>query len=165
MTSELHGQVVEESYIQLKEEAALLIESKENLADEWSAKGAPLPPGALLDASLALTIAHDQSRLDRAREISTQQVELAQKFLMFCIEKCLTLEDSLMRLFNDVLNRSFEIAKYVNEVALLYFQAQVSLFNTRLEGYKAKASIYEIRIRAALFELDIYKGELDPTNN
>lgn len=142
----------------------LLIESKEDLADEWSSKGAPIPPGALLDASTALTITHNQDRLDRAREISIHQVELAQKFIMFCIEKGMALEDVLIRMWTEAIERAFEVAKYVNEVALLYFNAQMSLYNTRLEGYKAKASIYEIRIRTALLEIEIYKGKLEGAN-
>jgi hypothetical protein len=139
----------------------LLIESKENLNSEWADKGAPLPPGPLLSASLALTISHDQDRLDRAREITIQQVELAQKFIFFCVEKGLQHEDIMIKLFNDVLNRAFEVARHVNEVAMLYFSAQVTLFNARLDRYKSLALIYETRIKAALIELDIYKGKLE----
>ncbi len=128
---------------------------------EQAAKGWSRPTGSTLAAIDAATQEVQNKNADLSREIAINQANLEQRNLEFAIGTSLSLEQSLITYHNQVQQRAFEVEKYIQEVAIQLYKAYVEQFGLQLEAYQTFTSSYEIRIRAELGKLDVFKSELD----
>jgi len=90
-----------------------------------------------------------------------EEGRLAQTNTHFIVEKSLGYENMMIGHFNAVAQRAFEVARAVQMAAMETFNALVAHYNAQNEGYKTKASVYEIRIRASTLVLERYKVLLE----
>lgn len=128
---------------------------------QLSARGFNLPNGAFISNILSvqqeISSKNDQTNM----EIMINQAELAQKNTQFIIEKGIQLEGLLRDFFNNQQNRALEAAKTVAVQGLETLKAQVSIFNLKLEAYKADAAVFETNVKAKLSAVEIYKSQME----
>ena len=142
-------------------ESTALLQAERTLLIERSESGFSRPTGAAL-AALEQVVQESQGKLiEVSREIMIKQAELEQENFKFSMQQAISLEDTLMREWNNFQQRSFEVARYTQEVAIEIYKARVSQYNIELEAYKASAVVFEAKIRAELSKVEIFKAEID----
>lgn len=143
-----------------REQRASLQAERSVLVDRASS-GFSRPPGALM-AALEQSIQDTQSKvIDLSRDIMIKQAELEQENIKTTIQQSIALEDILLREHNNLVNRSFEVAKYIQEISMEIFKLEVSLYNTKVEAYKSFTVAYTAKVQAELAKIEIYKGQLE----
>lgn len=136
-------------------------EAKEVLAADWENRGFNLPDGVITAAMLDVDLKLAADRATSSRDIAVKQAELALTNQHFTIQQGIVLEGQLMTYASQMAQRSLEAQKAVIEMAVAIFNAEVSKYNAKLEGYKTQAVVYESRIRAALATVEIYKAQIE----
>lgn len=137
------------------------IRSENQINIEQAAKGFTRPSGAHLAALDELAQATQNKNADLSREIAIKQAELEQENIKFALQTSLALEQSWMQLHNQVQQRSFEVEKYIQQVAISLYEAAIKRYEVELEIYKTYAAAFESRVRAELAKAEIFKTELD----
>jgi len=137
------------------------LQAERSVLVDRASSGFSRPPGALM-AALEQSIQDTQSKvIDLSREIMIKQAELEQENIKTTIQQTISLEDILIREHNNVVNRSFEVAKYMQEISMDVFKLEVSLYNTKVEAYKSFTVAYTAKVQAELAKIEIYKGQLE----
>jgi hypothetical protein len=129
--------------------------------DYFAGRHHTLPPGALQGAILDIQAQIAQEVNDLNNDVLVMQGKLAQENTHFVIEKSINFENMALDHFNKVAQRAFDVARAVHQAAMEVYNALVTKYNAELEGYKTKALVYELRIRAGNLILDRYKTILD----
>jgi len=129
--------------------------------DYFASRGWEIPPGAL--GGRLQEAVKEQERADTQinYEIMIEQAKLAQNNTQFAITQGLELERTRINLVNQIADRAFNAAKYLQEAAIGVFNAEVTKANLELDKYKTQASVYTSLIQASLLELERYKGLLE----
>lgn len=142
-----------EQLASLQAERALLVERSQS--------GFSRPTGAALSA-LDRIVQDTQSKLiDLSREIMIKQAELEQENIKTSIQQTIALEDILIRENNNIVQRAFETAKYIQDTQIEIFKMAVSKYSSEVEAYKAFSTAYSARIQAELSKVEIFKAEID----
>jgi hypothetical protein len=137
------------------------LQSERTLLVERSGVGFSRPTGSQMSA-LTQVVQETQSKLiDLGREIMIKQAELEQENLKNSIQQVIALEDVLIRQNNNVNQRSFEVAKYTQDVAIEIFKSQVTLFTAEVTAYQAYAAAFNYKVQAELAKIEIFKAEID----
>jgi hypothetical protein len=135
--------------------------SVNNLLTEEASRGFSRPVGTTY-ASLEAVIQDTQSKLiELSREVMIKQAELEQENLKTSIQQTIALEDILIREHNNVVQRAFEVAKYMQDIAIELFKVQVSRFTMEVEAYKAFSQAYSARVQAELSKIEIFKAQIE----
>ena len=143
-----------------REARASLLAERTLLVDR-SAAGFSRPTGAAM-AALELVVQETQSKIiDLSRDIMIKQAELEQENIKTSIQQTIALEDILIREHNNVAQRSFEVAKYTQDVAIEIFKVQVNKYNSEVEAYKAYSVAYTSRVQAELAKIEIFKAKIE----
>lgn len=143
-----------------RESRASLLAERALLVDR-SSQGFSRPSGAML-AALETVVQETQSKvIDLSREIMIKQAELEQENLKNAIQQTIALEDILIREHLTINQRSFEVAKYLQDVAIELFKVQLSKYNSEVEAYKAFSAAYTSRVQAELAKVEIFKTEIE----
>lgn len=143
-----------------RESKALTLAERSLLVDR-SSQGFSRPTGAAL-AALEGVVQESQSKIiELSREVMIKQAELEQTNLKDAIQQTIVLEDILIKDNLTRNQRSFEVAKYFQDVAVELFKVQVSKYNSEVEAYKAFAVAYQARVQAELSKVEIFKAEID----
>lgn len=127
----------------------------------WSARGFTLPPGMLSAKINEINSQISRNNLQASKDITISQAELAQKNTHFIMDKGAQLEGMLREFFIQQANLSLQGQRAVAEHSIAIYNAQVQRMNYYLEEYKAKATVWEQRVRAALVEVEIFKGMVE----
>ena len=127
----------------------------------FEARGFSLPVGAMAGrlAEVAREISRNNTTINS--EIMIDQAKLAQTNTHFMVDKGIQLEGMLRDFFNAQANRAFEAAKVVATIGIEIFNANVNKFNAKVGAYQAQAVVYELRVKAALTQAEIYKTQID----
>lgn len=126
-----------------------------------ASRGFALPPG---EVTVALQRAHQdlQDKVSTAnRDIALKRADLYVENRKFTITEIRSIEQILIGLHNSVQERALNAAKAMIDVAIALFEAQVRRHNARLDAYRAEATVYESRIRAALAQAEVYKTTME----
>ena len=132
--------------------------------NSFSATGFPLPTGAMASrlAEVGMEISRKNDQM--SREILINQAELAQKNTQFVIEKGIQMDAMAREFFNAMSNRSLDAAKAIAQNSVDVFRAVLEKYNLHLERYKAEAAVFAQRIQAAMYEVEIYKAQIEGLN-
>ena len=142
-------------------ESRASILAEQSLLSDAVSRGFSRPAGSIQSA-LDQIIQETQSKIiDLSREIMIKQAELEQENIKTSIQQVISLEDILIREHQQVIQRSFEVAKYVQDLAIELFKVQVTLYTTEVEAYRAFAAAYETKVRAELAKIEIFKAQLE----
>jgi hypothetical protein len=137
------------------------LQAEETLLKDRGSAGFSRPPGSL-QAALSNVIQETQGKLiTLSREIAIKQAELEQENIKTTIQQSIALEDILIREYNNIAQRRFEAAKYIQEIAIEIFKAEILKYNSQLEAYKAYSSAYTSRVQAELAKIEIFKAQID----
>jgi hypothetical protein len=124
-------------------------------------RGFQRPPGSVM-AALDMAAQESQHKIaDLSREIMIKQAELEQSNIKHAIETAISLENTLSNSYNQYMNRALDAAKYVQQIAILLYEAQVTKFQVELQAYTAAAEVFKIRTQAELTKAEIYKAEVE----
>jgi len=123
--------------------------------------GYSMAPNALASAEAEAFRHISRNNRDLNSDIAIKQAELAKEHSQFILEKGLSLEEVLRSFHNAQANRSFEVAKAVAKNSIEIVNVLISRYNSKLERYKAEASVYESKVKAALAEVDVFKSMVE----
>ena len=128
---------------------------------QFATKGFTKPPGALA-ADLNASLQDSQSTLSGlSRDISIKQADLEQSNRRFAFEQVWKVEEGLITYQNQIAQRAFETAKFVQQVAIDIYHETVVAYVADIQAYSAQVDLYKAQIQAALTNLDVYKAQLE----
>ena len=127
----------------------------------WAARGFAFPPGALVGMRSRVRRDIDAKKLDLDRDIMVEQARLAQTNTHFIVEQSLNMEQMLMNHFNQVAQRAFDVARIEAEIGVAIYNAKVNAYAAMMEGYKADAEVFKVKLQAALSELEVYRIKME----
>lgn len=139
--------------------AALLAER--TLLEDRAGQGFSRPTGSMM-AALDQLVQDTQGKIiELSREIMIKQAELEQENIKTSIQQTIALEDIFIREKNNISQRQFEAAKYIQDIAVEIFKISVSKYNSEVEAYKAFSAAYTSRVQAELSKIEIFKAQID----
>lgn len=143
-----------------REQVAALQAERSVVTDRVS-QGFTRPSGAAM-AALERVVQETQSKvIDLSREIMIKQAELEQENFKFSMQQAISLEGTLISQYNNVQQRAFEVAKYLQEVSFEVYRLLVNKFNVELEAYKTSAQVFQIEVQAELSKVEVFKAQID----
>jgi hypothetical protein len=136
------------------------LEAQQTAFDAFSAKGFSMPPGMLAEQ---VNVAVEKSRLAQnvlSRDILIESAKWEIENLRFAIEKGIALETVLIGKFMEFAKRTFEAARFQVESEINVFNAMVSVYNAKQQGYRTAAEVFKIRIDGELAKLRVFEAEI-----
>ena len=133
-------------------------EMRDNAADYFEERGAPLPQGAYNGILLDIDRKVINARTDLNNDILVQESNLIQKNTQFIIEKGLQLEGMFMDYTNNLQSRAFEAAKFTVTASLEVFQMRLTTVKIKADIFQILAQVYEAKLRSELVKAEIYKA-------
>lgn len=129
--------------------------------DYFASRGFTMPTGMLWAKIGEINSQIARNNMQTSKDITISQAELAQKNTQFFIEKGAELEGMLRDFYVKQATLSLDGQKAVFGSAMELFKASVDMANFRLEEYKAKAAVWESRVKAALTQVEIFKAQIE----
>jgi len=131
------------------------------IAAGFAGRGLTALSGPMAALLRAIQRDHVTALADHDLDLTAKQADLAVASDRAAMDQALTLENQGIELFNAAANRTFESAKTLAQFGYEALNAEVAVFNAQLARYQADASVFELRIRACLSELEAYKTRLE----
>lgn len=143
-----------------REDMAALREQEE-IKRNFASTGFPIPPGAMQSAlkESARQAADKTSSINR--DIAIKMAELEQQNRQFAMERAVALEGETLQYASGVATRALEAARISVTTSIELYNAIVSRYQAELESFKILALVFDTKIKAALANLDVYRGELE----
>jgi hypothetical protein len=129
--------------------------------DVFAAKGYSMPPGMLAKQVNAVIEDNQLKANATGREIYIRANEVLITQLNQAVEKGIALEQLQQNLFNNIMQRRFEIEKFRLEQAISIYNAEVQAFNIRSQAYNVAAQVYKTRLDGALARIEAFKTEVE----
>ena len=135
--------------------------SEHQVLTEQAARGFSRPQGSTY-AALDFSSQETQNKIaDLSREIMIKQAEMEQTNIHFAIQQTIALEQALISEHSQIQARSFEAAKFIQDISIQLYNAEISKVTIELDAFKAYSSAYESRVRSALAEVEVFKSEVE----
>lgn len=128
--------------------------------EQMEAMGFAFPPGVYLDARLRIITETDAAIKGHSREVMIKQAELEQANIQKSLELANQLEGQWLDSWNKIEDRKFQTAKYQTEAQVSIFNARVEGFKAMLEAYKSKVQVYEAQVRAETQKVEAYRAQI-----
>lgn len=132
-----------------------------------AARGFTLPPGALLSAVQTARQSTADANAAGAREIVVMQAEYEQKNLQFAVTASLDLRKTILssalsyhQNLVGLNGQALEYGKTVLSALIEVYNTAVKAFTVRLDVFRAQATVFETRLKAALAAIDLYRAEI-----
>lgn len=157
------GVEIETAQIERQQErdAKLNREAIDNLVSEYSGKGFDLPTGALLAATRKILSDFEDRKLDQSRDILIEHAKLALENYRLALASGIQVEQILIAHHDAVAERALNVQKAVADIAINIFNAEVNNYNAKLRTAEVAATIYEIKIKAILQQLEYYRLQIE----
>lgn len=133
----------------------------DSISEEFSARGFTMPPG--MQAARV-----DQMRQDLAvkklglnRELTIQIAQWQVENIRFACTQAIAAENVYVNLFLNQAQRLFEAARFQIESQINIYNAQVALFNARMNGYQISAQVFNTLVQAELSKIEVFKAEVE----
>ena len=123
--------------------------------------GYAFPPGVYLDARIKVQTETNNTIAGLSREIMVKQAENLLENLKQARTIATELEGKQIDYANLIAQRAFESAKFVAEVSVQIYNAEVEAFKAQLDGYRTQAQVFETLLKAAETQVEIYKAEVE----
>lgn len=133
----------------------------ERIRGEIAASGFDFPPGVLIAAQQQSIEEMNNTIAEANREITLRRSELYVENERFTIGEVRALETTLMQFHAARMERALNAAKAIADIGQAIFQSQVARFNATWEAYRTAGQFFEIRVRAEIAKLDVYKTQMD----
>ena len=129
--------------------------------EEFAGRGFSLPPGALAGRVAEVAQKNREATSTFSRDVAIKQAELEIENLKFSVTTGIQLEGQLMTYAGQYAQRALEAAKTTVEVGINIFNAQVALYNARLQAYQTEATVYKELIQAEALKLEQFRTEIE----
>lgn len=129
--------------------------------DNWAARDFSMPPGMLIKQA---NVVREQGRLKAAetnRDILVQAAQWEIENLRFAVQQGIALEQLTQNLFENMVKRLFEIARFQAESEISVFNAQISLFNAQNSAFQTLTQVYRTKLDGAIAQLTAYKTAIE----
>lgn len=131
------------------------------VSEQWAARGFTLPQGTLDKQIQAI---REQGRLKAAelnRDILTQAATWEIENLRFAVQQGLALEQITQHLFENTVNRLFEVAKFQVESQIAVFNARIGYFNAQVSAFGALVDVFKTRLESGIAKINAYRTMLE----
>ncbi len=132
-----------------------------DLTNDFASRGLALPSGALLAAASELRAKAAEIKADNARDAMIKAAELNTQKLVTALQTGMQYESQFMSYQTASLQRQFEGARVMVEVFMKVTDAEIQLFNAKVQAYATDAQVYRDLIQAELTKLESYKAQLE----
>lgn len=130
-------------------------------------RGFSIPSGAAFSATQRARQDAADNNARAGTEISIEQAKMEQANLQFAVTQSISLRNivinatlAYMQSLVSINGQALDYAKTVASMLVESYNIQARVFATKLDAYKAAASVYESRLRGVQMLTDIYKAEL-----
>ena len=142
-------------------EQVAALQAERSITVDRVSQGFTRPSGAAM-AALERVVQETQGKIiDLSREVMIKQAELEQENFKFSMQQAISLESTLISQYNNVQQRAFEVAKFLQEVSFEVYKLLVNKFNVELEAYKTSAQVFQIKVQAELSKVEVFKAQID----
>ena len=129
--------------------------------DTWSSRGFTMPPGMLV---AAVDAAKEEGRFKAAetnREILIEAAKWEIENIRFAVQQGIALEELSINLFQNMVQRLFEAAKFHAQSRIDLLNIHVAVFNAKAQAYGMVVEAFKARLQLAMSKLEVWKGRLE----
>lgn len=129
--------------------------------DTWAGRNFSMPPGML---AKQVNVVREQGRLKAAetnREVMIEAGKWEIESIRFAVQQGMALEQLTVNIFENMVKRLFEVAKFRAEAQISVFNAQIGLFNAQNAAFQTLATVYRTRLDGAIAKLTAYKTAIE----
>lgn len=124
----------------------------------WASRGFSLPSG-VLDKQINAILDDENTKVSELNaEIFVNATKEQMEQLRFAITQGLALEQHTFNIFDSMVKRMFEVARYNAEAEFKLYDYYVQIFNANNDSYKMAVEVYNSKVQNIL---SIYKTKLD----
>jgi len=133
----------------------------DSVAEEFSLRGFTMPTG--MQAARVDQMRQDLAlkKLSLNRELTIKFAEWQIENIRFGVQQAIAAENVLVNIFLNSAQRMFEAAKFQIESQINIYNAQVTLFNARMNGYQIEAAVFDTLVKAELSKIEAFKAEIE----
>lgn len=133
----------------------------DSVSEEFSMRGFTMPPG--MQAARTDQMRQDLAlkKLSLNRELTIKFAEWQIENIRFGVQQAIAAENVYVNLFLNQAQRMFEAARFQIESQLNIYNAQVTLYNARMNGYQIEASVFDTLVKAELSKIEVFKAEIE----
>jgi hypothetical protein len=128
--------------------------------DRMETMGFAFPPGVYIDARIKIQTETAWTIAGLSRDIMVKQAELILENTVKARENATQIESKLIDYYNQVLERSFNAAKFATESSISIYNSTVEAYKASLDGYRVEALVYETQIKGILAQVDVLKAQI-----
>lgn len=130
------------------------------VAEEFSLRGFTTPTGmqAARADQLRETLALKKLGLNRDLTIQIAQWQIDN--IKFACTQAVAAETVLVNIFLNSAARMFEAAKFQIEAQINIYQAQVALFNAKMNGFQISATVFKTLVEADTTKIEVFKAQI-----
>jgi len=136
-------------------------QAREEATDYWASKGHFLSNGQLRKRVKEAGDKEAEGVSELVRELVIQDGQIYVERLNTALAQGIALEGQLIGLHNNVMEREFQAAKAVFDIALQVAGFKLTRYNIRMQGFQISAQVYQIRIQAEVAKLEELKAEIE----
>lgn len=131
------------------------------VSEEFSLRGFTMPTG--MQAARVDQMRQDLAlkKLSANRELTIEFAKWQIENIRFGVEQAIAAENVYVNLFSNSAQRMFEAARFQIESQINIYNAQVALYNARMNGFQIEAQVFDTLVRAELSKIEVFKAELD----
>lgn len=132
-----------------------------SLSSDFSARGFTMPSGLQLGREMQMRQELAGKKLGLQRELTIQIAQWQIENLRFACEQAVAAENVLVNIHSNMVQRMFEAAKFEVESQIALYNAQVGLFNARMNAYQIRAQVFNTLVQAELSKIQVFKAEVE----
>lgn len=125
--------------------------------DETAARGFSLPQGITLRRVQEARQNNQNQNAETSRDVFIQRRTEEIENFRFAVSQALACENMLIQAHLNVMQRAFDYARAVADLAFRVLDARIAVYNAAIQGYIADAQVYEARLRAEIQKLERYR--------
>ena len=133
----------------------------DGVAEEYSLMGFTMPTG--MQAARVDRMRQDLAvkKLGLNRDLTIKFAEAQIENVRFGVEQAIAAENVYVNLFLNSAARMFEAAKFQIESKINIYNAQVSLYNARMNGFSIEAQVFNTLVTAELSKIEVFKAQIE----
>lgn len=148
----------ERAYAEVEREE---VRAVQQATTEMATRGFDEPNGILADRILQVRQGARNQRLTLSRDIYIRAQEVEIENLRFAVQQGIALESTLIGLHMRMQELLLESNKFIRDSSIAIYNARVTLFNTRMQGYATDAQVFRDLIQGELAKIELFKAEID----
>ena len=127
----------------------------------FASRGFIKPSGALAVELAQANQASADAASTMNRDITIKQADLEQSNRHFAFDEAFKVESMLVGYANQMAQRSFDAAKYAQDVALDLYRIAAEVYRTDVQSYSAKIEAFKATLQGELSKLEAFKALIE----